>query len=293
MQDRNLGDGMIDIGRHDDIAADDYHSDPALSSGIAKLLVDRSPAHAWTAHPVLNPNWEREAEDKFDIGTAAHRLLLEGEDCMSIWDGKQEWRTAEAKAFKEEARAAGKVPVLIAQAERVNAMVEIAKMQFAHYEPDLMLFRGGKPEVTIRWEDDHGVHCRARIDWLHDETFAVDDYKTTTASADPRKWERTMYGMGADLQVAFYLRGLRKLFGMPADDSHWRFVVQESYPPYALSVVTLAPSAIALANDKVQKAIDLWALCMEKDFWPAYPQRVSSIEVPTWEEARWLEREDL
>jgi hypothetical protein len=31
---------------------------------------------------------------------------------------------------------------------------------------------------------------------------------------------------------------------------------------------------------------------MEKDFWPAYPSKVASIEVPTWEEMRWLDRQD-
>ncbi len=47
---------------------------------------------------------------------------------------------------------------------------------------------------------------------------------------------------------------------------------------------------MAIANDKVQKAIDTWALCIERDFWPAYPPKVASIEVPTWEELRWLEK---
>jgi hypothetical protein len=101
-----------------------------------------------------------------------------------------------------------------------------------------------------------------------------------------------MYGMGADVQVAFYLRGLQLLTGKGMEPADWRFVVQESYPPYALSVVSLAPSAMAIANDKVQKAIDLWALCMERDFWPAYPSKVASIEIPTWEEMKWLERQD-
>jgi hypothetical protein len=281
---------MIDPGMHDAIPEDEYHADAALSSGIAKLLIDRSPAHAWTAHPTLNPAWQPEVEDKFDIGTSAHRLLLEGDDCIVEGDYK-DWRSGEAKAFREDVRALGQVPLLIPQANRVREMVEKARMQMDELYNDLYLFVGGKPEQALWWEDDHGVMCRARIDWLHDDTYAVDDYKTTSASSDPAKWERTMYGMGADVQVAFYLRGLRKTYGLPKDDLEWRFVVQESYPPYALSVVTLAPSAMAVANDKVQKAIDLWALCLEKDFWPAYPTRVASIEIPTWEELRWLDKQ--
>jgi hypothetical protein len=279
---------MLDVGLHDEIPEAEYHADPALSSGIAKLLIDRSPAHAWVAHPALNPNWKPEVEDKFDMGTAAHRLMLEGENCIAEYVGK-DWRSGDAKAFREDVRALGQVPLLVSQANRVREMVESAKAQMTLSYPDLFLFLRGKPEQTICWEDDHDVKCRARIDWLHEGSDVIDDYKTTSASADPRKWERTMYGMGADVQVAFYLRGLRKLTGK--QEAEFRFVVQETYAPYALSVVSLAPSAMALANDKVQKAIDLWAVCLEKDFWPAYPTKVASIEVPTWEEMRWLDKQ--
>lgn len=282
---------MIEVGLHEAISADDYHADAALSSGIAKLLVDRSPAHAWVAHPKLNPNWQPEVDDKFDIGTAAHRLLLEGENCIVEGDYK-DWRTTEAKDFKEAARAAGQIPLLIPQANRVRQMVEFARMQMDKNWHDLALFTKGKPEQVISWVDDHDVVCRARIDWLHDETYVIDDYKTTTASADPRKWERTMYGMGADLQVAFYLRGLQRLGLKEARTEDWRFVVQECYPPYALAVISLAPSAYALAQDKIDKAIGIWAECMENDFWPAYPSRVASIEVPTWIEMNWLDRQE-
>ncbi len=279
---------MLDIGLHDAIPEADYHADPALSSGIAKLLIERSPAHAWTAHPKLNPDWKPEVEDKFDIGTAAHKLLLEGENVIVEGD-YPDWRSAVAKQFREDARAAGQVPLLISQANRVREMVAKAQEQMGTWYQDLHLFQNGKPEQTICWKDDHDVLCRARIDWLHDDGKHVDDYKTTSASSLPSKWERTMYGVGGDVQVAFYLRGLKALTDY---DFYWRFVVQETYPPYALSVVTLAPSALALANDKVQKAIDLWATCMKTDDWPAYPARIASIEVPTWEEMRWLDRED-
>jgi hypothetical protein len=282
----------MDFGLHSDIPEDVYHADAALSSGIAKLLLDRSPAHAWVAHPTLNPEWRPEVEDKFDLGTAAHTLLLEGNDRIVEYDGK-DWRTKEAQQFREDVRALGKIPLLVSQSTRVREMVEQARVQIASYGSDANLFYEGKPEVTIVWQDDHDVTCRARIDWLHDGTMAVDDYKTTSASANPAKWERTMYGMGADVQVAFYLRGLRKLTGLPKYDSDWLYVVQETYPPYALSVVTLAPSAMTIANDKVQTAIDLWARCIAEDSWPAYPARVASIEVPAWEENRWLEREDV
>ncbi len=156
---------MLDIGLHDAIPEADYHADPALSSGIAKLLIERSPAHAWTAHPKLNPDWKPEVEDKFDIGTAAHKLLLEGENCIVEGDFP-DWRSAVAKQFREDVRKMGQVPLLISQANRVREMVEKAQDQMGTWYVALDLFLNGKPEQTICWKDDHDVLCRARIDWL-------------------------------------------------------------------------------------------------------------------------------
>jgi hypothetical protein len=271
--------------------AEEYHADdcgdtPTLSASIANILIGRSPAHARAAHPKLNPDLVREDDGKFDLGTAAHKLALEGEDSIAVYAGK-DWRSGEAKTFREEQRALGKIPLLSGQDERVHEMVGDLQVRLRNLKIDPPLFTAGQPEVTLVWKDDHDVICRARLDWLRDDYTAIDDYKTTSASADPRKWERTMYGIGADVQVAFYMRGVERITGVRPS---FRYVVQETYPPYEFSVVGLAPSALALAEDKVEKALALWATCLERDFWPGYPTELASIEVPTWEETRWLER---
>ena len=69
-------------GIHQGIPSATYHADcadtPSLSSSIAKLLLERPPYWAWAAHPKLNPEWKpAEPKAAFDIGSAAHALLLE------------------------------------------------------------------------------------------------------------------------------------------------------------------------------------------------------------------------
>jgi hypothetical protein len=278
-------------GIHDALPASDYHADPcetpSLSASIARILIGKSPAHAKAAHPRLNLDLVREESDKFDVGTCAHELLLRGVSVIDIIDAK-DWRTADAKAARLASRNLGRIPLLPPQAEAVLAMVDAARIQIAEHSARPPLFANGKPEQTLIWKDDHDVVCRARLDWLRDDYEAIDDLKSTSASADPAKWTRTMYGMGADIQVAFYRRGVERLTGLrPA----FRYAVIETYPPYAMSVVDLAPSALAIAEDKVERAIELWAYCVEKDFWPGYTDQVASIEVPTWEEMRWLDRQ--
>lgn len=279
----------LGFGIHD-LTADDYHDDPAdqpsLSASIANILIGQSPAHAYAAHPKLNPELVRKDEAKFDLGTAVHSVLLQGVDIVGVVPF-DDWRKAEAKERREALRYEGKIPLLTDQAEAVWAMVDAARIQIAAHSAQPPLFSDGKAEQTLVWEDDHGVICRSRLDWLRDDYTAIDDLKTTGASADPQKWQRTMYGIGADVQVAFYMRGVERLTGIRPV---FRYVVCETYPPYQLAVVDLAPSAMTLAEMKVQRAIDLWADCLARDSWPGYDRRVASIEVPTYEEMRWLER---
>src|SRR4051812_34095654 len=110
-----------------EIPADAYHRDevadvPTLSASIATILVTKSPAHAYAAHPKLNPNYQRDDDDdKFALGTTSHALLLEGLEIADVFDFK-DWRTDAAKAARAEARAAGRVPLLRPQWDRVTEM---------------------------------------------------------------------------------------------------------------------------------------------------------------------------
>jgi hypothetical protein len=274
-----------------DIPASAYHADeitdvPTLSSSIVKLLLTASPAHAKAAHPKLNPDLQREAEDKFSLGSAAHSLFLEGITAVSIapYDN---WKTKAAQELKAEARANGQIPMLAGHWDECQAMVESLRRQCDGH-PEGPFFTHGAAEQTIVWEDEFGVMCRARLDWLRNDYGAVHDLKTTRASASPDAWSRTALSIGADIQAALYLRGCRAVFGGEAD---FRFIVVETTPPYALSVFTLAPDALALAEKKLSWAMKTWAMCLRNDDWPAYPQRVAHIEAPPWVEAQWLERE--
>lgn len=275
------------------IPAHEYHADPAdvpsLSSSIAHLLVTTSPAHARAAHPKLNPDFERVEDEKFDVGNVAHQMLLEGRDAVEVVY-ENDWRTKAAKEARAVARLDGKIPLLAKHWEQVQAMADAVRAQLGEFDCDPpLLAPGGKPEQTLIWEDEEGVTCRALFDWLHDDMSAVDDLKTTARSANPETWSRTLFGIGADIQVAFYLRGLEQVFGVT--DVEWRFIVAESQPPFAVSVVSLGPDALALAQDKVTWAIRKWRDCLASGLWPAYPLRVCYADLPPWEEVRFAERE--
>lgn len=282
---------MIGPGIHE-VLADTYHGDPcsvpSLSASLAHILTIDSPLHAYTAHPKLNPNFQREDEDKFSVGTAAHALLLQGDEIAEVLDFP-DMRTKDAKAARDEARANGRLPLLAKHWDGVRAMVEAARAQLIAHRADPPLFRDGKAEQTLVWEEDGGVVCRARLDWLRDDRQTIDDYKSTGASANPERWVRTLFGIGADVQAAFYLRGLKATSGV--GDADFRWAVQETFPPYALSVVAPGPAVLEIGDAKVEYALNVWRECLSSGVWPAYPSRVCFAELPAYEEARWLERE--
>jgi PDDEXK-like domain of unknown function (DUF3799) len=104
------------------------------------------------------------------------------------------------------------------------------------------------------------------------------DYKTT-AVASPDKWIRGMVDLGYDTQAVFYTRGLHRLGYKRA---RFLFLVQEVSVPYCCYLVELAESMRHLASLTVERAINLWAHCVQTDTWPAYPTDVHAAEAPPW-----------
>jgi hypothetical protein len=274
------------------MSGEEYHADltggqPTLNASVAKLLINASPLHAWTAHCRLNPDYRETVDKKFDVGTAAHEVFLLGnDDRVHVLDPAfKDWRKKEVQEERDQARAEGLVPLLAHEWVNVSAMLTALREQLPRIDASPPLFRDGDAEQTLLWTE-RGVACRARLDWLHKDFSAVDDLKTAGRSANPFVWTRsTMWSMGADIQTAFNLRGVKAVSSV---DAGFRFVVIETSPPYALSVISLAPDALALANAKIDRALEIWKRCLETDEWPAYPRQVCYAEAPPWAEAEFL-----
>ena len=274
------------------ITAAEYHADPcpvpSLSSSIAGIIWHRTPLHGWMAHPRLNPDRVQHESSTFDLGSAAHALILEGEESNLVIVDADDWRTKVAKEARDEARAAGKIPLLGKQYEAVALMAEEARHAIADSEL-AGIFDDGKPEQTVIAQDGE-TWLRGRFDWLTNDRKIILDYKTVGRSAAPESFLRSsVFQFGYDIQAAMYTR-LLALQGCQ-EDTKFVWLVQETEAPYACSLVGASPSMIESGNRKLDYVKRQWDECMATGIWPGYGKRIAWLEAPAWEIGKVEERE--
>lgn len=273
-----------------DIPAPRYNTDdlcalPSLSRSIAKTLLAKTPRHAWYEHPRLNPNYVNVQKKIFDIANAMESLFIDGDANIERVEGDN-WKKKATQEARDAAYAAGKTPLLPHEYEQAREAVDAARPQLDVHAEAAGAFTDGTPQQTLIWHEDTPwglISCRARLDWKPNKGMVFDDYKTT-GDANPDVWQRRAFETGCDLQAVFYTRGIRRVLGI--SNPKFRFIVQETKPPYALSVVELTPGALAMAEAKIHRAIEIWARCLKENSWPGYPSRTCYIEAPPWAEVR-------
>lgn len=260
-------------GVYDDMPADVYHAHSALSSsGARKLLPPSCPAqfHYDRSNPI-----EPTADMQF--GTVTHTLLLGNGADLKVLDYKT-WNSGEAKAAKEEAEAAGKLPVKRRDYEVAQAIVSVIRSHpLARHQ-----FTGGQAEQSLFWTDEEtGVQLRARPDYLklNRRRPLVVDLKTSS-SAEPGEFGRSIDKYGYARQAAWYLDGVRAL-GL-ADNPEFLFVVVEKSPPYIVTVGHLDAVSLEAGRFYNRKAIRKYAECVANNHWPGYEEGLAVLSLPPW-----------
>lgn len=278
-------------GLHFDMPAAQYHADPcehpSLTQSIAGIIWHRTPLHGWMAHPRLNPDCNPFQSDAFDFGSAAHSLILEGDESRFVEINADDWRTKAAKEQRDEARDGGMIPLLSKDFSKLFAMRDAAAAFIADSEL-AGIFDDGNAEVTAIAHDD--IWMRGRFDFLTTDRRIVLDYKTVGRSANPESFLRSsVFQFGYDIQAAMYLH-LNQLTGGP-EDAKFVWLAQETEAPYACSLMGASPSLVETGQRKLSSVIDTWTECLLTGEWPGYANRIAWLEAPAWELSKVEERE--
>jgi len=262
-------------GIHQGIPSATYHADcadePSLSSSIAKLLLERPPYWAWAAHPKLNPEWKpAEPKAAFDIGSAAHALLLEEGAGLEMVEADN-WLTKAAKEQRDALRAQGITPILTKDFERTMEMAMVANKFLMEYGIDVSKTDN---ECTMIAEVD-GVLCRTRADIFM--TGRIIDYKTTGVSLDVFNKQASKFGY--DLQAVLYLNVAAEL-NLACE---WAFLVQETTAPYPVQMFKPTREFLEVGRRKLMQALSIWSECMLLGEWPGYPRDVQLLDAMPWD----------
>lgn len=265
-----------------DLTNEQYHADPcpeaSLSNSIAKIVLDESPFHARFYHPRLNKDRKVHQPTRPMLkGSALHKLILgKGANIAALpFDN---FCTNKAKAARYDAEDAGEIPLLQKEYEEVLECADAAREQLKQREDCAEFFGPGQSEAVIAWQEQD-IWCRGMVDFLPDDPRApLFDLKGTTKSASPQEWSRSL-AKDYRTQDRFYARGLKAIRGITPEPM--RFIVVEMNAPYAVSVLTPAPSLRHVADENVARAIRIWSECMRSGKWPGYPH-MAHVEAPAW-----------
>jgi len=260
-----------------------YHSDPcetpSLSSSIATIVVAKSEAHAWLAHPRLGAE-PRTPSGDMDHGSLCHALMLNQSRPVVLIEA-DDFKTKEAKRQRDEARAAGALPILKARLEEANATVEACRERL---RAEYGIVLDGISEATIVWDEkaDDGtlVRCRSRVDHFRESVPKIYDLKFC-ANAHPDTCRNKLVSMGYAIQHAAYVSGLSTLMPELRGRLDLEFPFCEVDRPHAVTVMELAGSMRELGQRLWQRAVNRWARALNTGNWPAYGR--TRAEARPWE----------
>ena len=255
--------------------------EPALTNSGIGTLLKYCPAKFAYQHPAIGqPADEREDTRARYMGSLVHRLALDKGDDYAI-SPYDEYRSKEAKAWRDGIIASGVIPVKQADYDEALAMANVIRAS-------IMSACEGHPyetEVVVAWKR-RNRWCRLMLDvWCEPLMLGLD--AKTIASADDLSIDRAFasyYGR----QDAWYLEGIEAATGNTGR-GRFKFLFVEKEAPW---LDRLGESTEAMRHGcrlEIERAFATFDACMTAGEWPGYAPRQA---FPTsWQLREWADAE--
>lgn len=281
------------------MTAAQYHADPciepSLSSSMIRVMLERTPAHAFASHPRLGgAGIGDNSTPAMTFGTAVHALMLGVGRNIAVIDADS-YRTKAAQAARDEAAVLGHTPMLREAYERACAAAQAIIGRVSQIDGCQNILATHAPELVAVWCEG-SVWCRAQIDLApqgrdHDAWWTIYDLKTTEVALSPVALARKIVSEWLDVQASFYTRGVEALID-PTARARFRWLFAEVGAPHGVLCATPSGAMTSTAESKVMAGLSIWGECLRSGKWPAYPGEVIRLEPPTYLESQWREREE-
>lgn len=285
-------------GIYKDVPDSKYFKVKALNNSRINTIVQQSPAHA--KYEAENP--DHSSTDSQMLGTIAHakllqpelldervKLLPEGYAGSNKWKNKliEEFDKAPLSTDNKKAENLALIEeyypnAVIADKEAkktANQMVDNLKEDDQkHYKSKLKgIMSSGYAEVVFVWEDEEtGILCKCKFDWINFEYGLGFDYKTTK-DASPKKFKYSVSDYGYHRQLVHYYQGA---VANGVDLKKNAILAQETEPPYLHAWYEFMfdsdyffgtkGNEFQVAKYQIEGALKRWKYCIENDYWPGY-----------------------
>lgn len=263
----------------------DYFQDySAWSQSMCKTFLDRRRlAHAYY---VERSAVESSDKSPYRKGTAMHSAILEPKlfaQTVEQWpagllsaDGGI--RSNDAKAYRDQAAAAGVILLKDAEYDAVKRMAESVQAVCGTW-----LNGEAKKEHVIYWTDpDSGLPCKLRLDWwmeLPDSNIVID--LKTSADASPEGFRTSVKRFRYWFQSDHYSSGVTLQNGKPTE---FYFAVVDTEFPHTTALYSIDEETKRHAGEKRQRTLAEIAECLATGDWrEPWEQDITPINLKTWE----------
>lgn len=280
-------------GLFPDVDIEGYHrgafasltpDDITLSQGQMRRLLEETPLDFAFNNVQLNPEG---AEERIletvaaRRGDVVHQLALGKGKGFAVGDFA-DWRTKEAKAFRDNAVGDGLVPIKRKDFEEAEVMAEVVverireALDGAAYETEVAFLYQEMTQAGPVW-------VRGLMDVWCEDLGVILDPKVTAMLYDG-KVERHLVSMGWDRQAALYPHAVGTILGQAGRIKFADLMVKPE-APFTSRVVRLEKAWEASAVKQCKIAMERFGACLYAGRWPGF-EETAFVQLPGWEDKR-------
>lgn len=253
------------------VSESEYSQLPGLRSTELKYLL-RSVAHYVAAK---ERPMKQTASMRF--GTLFHMAALEPVRFKESILIKPEFGGKGSVKAKEDFYAANQEKVIVDQ-EDYDSIMGMLKSLLNH-DKAAALLSNGESEASYFWKDqEFGVDCKCRTDFVTSNDLVVDLKSTANASAE--EFEKTIVNFGYHVSAAHYLQGISAATGR--DHRRFIMVAVENEYPYSVQCFDLMDAAVEKGEELRTRAMMKYKDYVMTNKITAYSEDINSIGIPTW-----------
>lgn len=279
------GDIQLPVGKLlENIPFEEYAKAEGINAGGLKIINEFSPAHYYQDR---YGTLQKKESTALRFGKLFHFAVLEPHIFQQkavivpkfegfTKDGRLSTQSGEAKEKKKAWYAALPQGAIICEQHELDSLLFMCDKLLKHPLCRNLLEKGVK-ETTLVWDDEEfGVKCKARPDFISDAGIPVNIKSSMNASPEAFMWDvsRRKY----DLEASHYLAG-GKATGQYRSDAYF-FLVVEKEPPYEIAVYGAGTSIVFAGDGYRQRAMKRYAECLRKNEWPGYQTKASDLDYP-------------